>query len=200
MAQIIDTSLHLLTTDIRSRIPFWGVCSNGEAEKAVTALNFTNSDLVEGAVVFVRFTMTDTGNPEDQKLNVNCTGAKPVKVLVNGQLQDIQETGYLEANKTYMFVYDGTNWIQTASVNTTADCFSITLTNPTFPVTVQHSRITAQTKVLTDMVLGIKDISWTTSEGQLTLTSATPSYTGELTLILANDIDVSASAAVVSGQ
>ena len=187
-------TLTQMVTEIRSRIPFWGVCTTRGEEMAVTALQFEDSDLVAGAVVFVRLTMKQTGDPTETRLNVNCTGAKPVKVLENGVLRDITSSGYLEANKTYMFVYDGNNWIKTTSVDTRAECFSITLTNPTFPVTVSHSRITENTRVLNGAVFDMEDLAWETSAGEVTLTSATSRYVGTLTLILANDIDVTESA------
>ena len=93
---------------------FSGVCSTGAstAAKTVTCSRFTQSELVAGAIVFVRFTETNTYSTlSNLTLNVNSTGAKPIRVVENGSVNDIPSVGYLLSNQTYRFTYDGTNWI-----------------------------------------------------------------------------------------
>lgn len=80
----------------------YGSCSTaaGTAAKTVDCTGFT---LVTGALVFVKFTVTNTAaNPT---LNVNGTGAKALQYR-----GDAISAGYLAANRTYAFVYDGTNY------------------------------------------------------------------------------------------
>ena len=80
----------------------YGTCSTtaATAEKAVSATGFT---LVTGARIAVKFTVTNTAvNPT---LNVNSTGAKAIYyrgVAISA--------GYLAANRTYEFIYNGTQY------------------------------------------------------------------------------------------
>ena len=80
----------------------FGTCSTvaATAEKTVACSNYK---LVTGARITVKFTATNTAaNPT---LNVNNTGAKPIKY--NG---GAITTGWISANSIIEFVYDGTNY------------------------------------------------------------------------------------------
>lgn len=68
------------------------------AEKAVTCNKFT---LVDGAWLVVEFSNTNTAAVADLKLNVNGTGAKPIKY----RNADLPSAGTLAYGKLYMFVY-----------------------------------------------------------------------------------------------
>ena len=89
------------------------------ATPAATAIKDVTTDgkftLAKGAVVFVNFSVTNTAAVGDLKLKFNGeaeTNAKPIKYLVNGNdPASIPGAGYLRANQTYMFQYDGTNWV-----------------------------------------------------------------------------------------
>ena len=105
------------TYDFRDRNlkVYTGSCSTaaGTAIKDVTTDGaFT---LVKGAIVFVNFTNTNSAAVANLKLRVNSSAAadaKPVKYLYNGNdPANIPAVGYLRANQTYMFRYDGTNWV-----------------------------------------------------------------------------------------
>lgn len=80
----------------------YSTCSTAAATVAKTAA-LTGFVLATGAAVMIRFAVTNTAaNPT---LNVNNTGAKAIRYR-NAAIS----AGYLAANRTYMFVYDGTYW------------------------------------------------------------------------------------------
>lgn len=99
---------------------FYGTCSTaaGTTAKAVTCPAFTSSDLVKGAIIFVKFDATNSGAVASLTLNVNGTGAKPIKHYYNGGLSNIPAVGYIHADQTYRFIYDGTNWVTHMTYNT----------------------------------------------------------------------------------
>ena len=86
--------------DGSANIHHYGTCSTaaGTAAKTVTLNNFV---LATGAIVCVRFTVTNTAS--SPTLNVNRTGAKAIRYR-NAAIS----ASYLAANRTYLFVYDGT--------------------------------------------------------------------------------------------
>lgn len=93
-----------------SPVNHYSTCSTaaGTAEKAAACSNFS---LTAGARITVRFTVTNTAaNPT---LNVNGTGAKPVYYRGSAIA-----AGYLAANRTYTFVYNGTQYELVGDINT----------------------------------------------------------------------------------
>lgn len=91
-------------------ITHYGECSTAAATAAKT-ISLPGFKLVTGAVVFVRFTVTNTAaNPT---LNVNNTGAKAIQYR-NAAVS----AGYLAANRTYAFVYDGSSYELVGDVDT----------------------------------------------------------------------------------
>ena len=95
-----------------------GTCSTdpGVAIKVVSCSNFV---LEKGAVIFVTFDNTNTAAVADLKLNVNNTGEKPIKyLLTTNDPANLPAVGYIRANQTYMFQYDGTNWNISVEYNT----------------------------------------------------------------------------------
>lgn len=86
-------------------ITHYGTCSTAAATVAKT-VSITGFNLVTGARALVRFTTTNTGAVASLTLNVNGTGAKSIKYR-NGNLPSAST---LSANRTYEFVYDGTNY------------------------------------------------------------------------------------------
>ena len=72
-----------------------------------------------GMIVNVKFSTTNSAAVESLTLNVNGTGAKPIKYLYNNSLANVPAAGYLTNLSIYQFVYDGTNWaIQNMNYNT----------------------------------------------------------------------------------
>ena len=93
---------------------YTGSCTTaaGTAIKDVTTDGeFT---LAKGAVIFVNFSATNTAAVADLKLRVNSNAAndaKPIKHEYNASEANLPAAGYLRANQTYQFYYDGTNWV-----------------------------------------------------------------------------------------
>lgn len=88
----------------------YGTCSTaaGTVDKVVACAGF---DLVTGAKIDVKFTVTNTAtNPT---LNVNNTGAKPIYYRGSAI-----SASYLAANRTYCFRYNGTQWDLVGDLNT----------------------------------------------------------------------------------
>ena len=97
-------------TKINNTNVVFGVCSTtaSTAAKTVSITGNTNWQLKTGAIVFVKFTTTNTAS--NCTLNVNGTGAKPIwysasKYTGNSSLV----CGY--ANRYIIFGYDGTYWV-----------------------------------------------------------------------------------------
>lgn len=95
-------------------IAHYGTCSTAAAT-AAKAVSLSGFSLVTGAVVFVKFTVTNTA--ASPTLNVNSTGAKAIHYRGAAI-----SAGYLAANRIYAFVYDGSYWqfIGDLDTNTTA--------------------------------------------------------------------------------
>lgn len=106
--------------DGSSNIIHYGECSTAAATAAKT-VGITNFILATGAIVFVKFTVTNTAS--NPTLNVNSTGAKAIYYRGSAI-----STGYLAANRVYMFVYDGTYYQFVGDINT-----ENTYTHPTTP-------------------------------------------------------------------
>lgn len=103
---------------------FSGTCSTAAAtaEKGVVCGEFTSEELVIGSSIKVTFSITNSAAVANLKLNVNSTGAKPIKYMYNAGVSNLPDKGYLVANQTYIFHYDGTNWvIDNIHYNTNSD-------------------------------------------------------------------------------
>lgn len=91
-------------------ITHYGTCSTAAAT-AAKVVAVTGFNLVTGARVTVKFTITNTAS--SPTLNVNGTGAKAIKYRGNAI-----SAGYLAANRVYEFVYDGTDYLFMGDINT----------------------------------------------------------------------------------
>ena len=90
----------------------YGICSTASATVAKT-VSCVGYGLVTGAEITVRFTVTNTAaNPT---LNVNSTGAKPIYYRGTAIT-----AGYLAANRTYAFRYNGTQYELVGDIDTNA--------------------------------------------------------------------------------
>lgn len=92
--------------------PTYATCSTAAAttNKVVTVTNFK---LVTGAEITVKFTVTNTAS--SPTLNVSSTGAKAI--YYRGAAIS---AGYLAANRTYTFRYNGTQYELVGDINTDA--------------------------------------------------------------------------------
>lgn len=91
-------------------ITHFATCATAAGTAAKT-VDVTGFNLVSGARVTVKFTVTNTAaNPT---LNVSGTGAKAIKYRGSAI-----NTGYLAANRVYEFIYDGTDFLFLGDINT----------------------------------------------------------------------------------
>lgn len=108
---------------------FKGTCVTPAATvaKVVTCGIFKSTDLVQGALIAVTFTYTNTyATLGSLTLNVDNTGAKPIKKQSNTSVSNLTAAGELIAGQTYFFQYDGTNWVcMNLDYNTTYDVMSV---------------------------------------------------------------------------
>lgn len=105
-----ERNINGLIIDGSSNRANYGTCST-PATTAEKTVDCTGFGLVFGAEITVRFTVTNTAaNPT---LNVGGTGAKPI--YYHGATIT---AGYLAANRTYIFRYNGTQWELVGDVNT----------------------------------------------------------------------------------
>lgn len=99
-----------VTFDGSAAIVHYGTCSTAAATAAKTVA-CTSFTLVTGSRIVVKFTVTNTAaNPT---LNVNSTGAKAIQYRGAAI-----SAGYLAANRTYEFIYDGTNYQLVGDIDT----------------------------------------------------------------------------------
>ena len=105
---------------------FYGTCSTaaGTVAKVVDCADFTADNLKAGTIIIVTFTATNSGAVANLTMNVNSTGAKPIKYINNGTLGNLTSAGYLKANTEYPFYYDGANWVVWFNYNTTYSALS----------------------------------------------------------------------------
>ena len=105
---------------------FYGTSSTaaGTAAKVVECSAFTADNFKAGTIIIVTFTATNSGAVANLTMNVNGTGAKPIKYINNGTLGNLSSAGYLKANTEYPFYYDEANWVCLFNVNTTYSALS----------------------------------------------------------------------------
>lgn len=115
-------------------INHYGTCSTA-ANTAAKTVSCSGFNLVTGASIKVKFTVTNTAS--SPTLNVNSTGAKNI-YYKNAAIT----AGYLVANKIYEFVYDGTNYVLVGDVDTNTTYTS--LKNP-YALTLQFNGTTNKT-------------------------------------------------------
>ena len=139
---------------------FYGTCSTaaGTATKAVVCTEFTSSELVKGALLFVTFDNGNSASVDNLKLNVNSTGDKPMRKLLansgnSGTVSKLSQPWEIKANQTYLFEYDGTNWVcMTLDYNTNTTYTAMTQSEANTGTSTTARSITA--KVLNDTIIG----------------------------------------------
>ena len=97
-----------------SQSAWYATCATAAATTAKVATitpTTTAFTLSAGATVNVKFSETNSGAVGSITLNVNSTGAKNIKYINNNAISNIPAVGYIVANVTYQFVYDGTYWV-----------------------------------------------------------------------------------------
>lgn len=127
VGSLSDGSSYSTTTQMKTAInnvrSWYATCSTaaGTAAKVATitptTTAFTTSVLTAGTLVNVKFTVTNTAAVGDLTLNINNTGAKHIKTLRYGVINNIAGAGYLAKDTTYQFTYDGTYWVMQENYN-----------------------------------------------------------------------------------
>lgn len=88
-----------------ANIVHYGTCGTAAATTA-KVVDCTGFTLATGAWIAIKFTVTNTGAVGSLTLNVNGTGAKSIKYRGG----NLPSAGTLTTGRTYLFVYDGTNY------------------------------------------------------------------------------------------
>ena len=118
----------------QTNVTNYATCSTAAATaaKTVTCSGFY---LATGSKITVKFTITNTAS--SPTLNVNSTGAKPIYYRGSAI-----STGYLAANRTYTFVYNGTQYELIGDINTTSTDTKVTQTvdtsNTSIPILMAY--------------------------------------------------------------
>ena len=94
----------------------YGEC-NTPAATQVKTVNMTGFYLTTGVTIRVKFTYNNTSSSAPQ-LNVNGTGAKPIKLYGTTDAGTADETTGWQAGSIISFTYDGTNWVRERGYNT----------------------------------------------------------------------------------
>lgn len=123
MATINKINVGGTNYDVKGSL-LYGVCETA-ASTAVKEVTVDGTfTLYTGATVIVKFTQANSvaENNDDTlaaQLNVNGTGAKPIKRYGTTDVSSGTTTNGWIAGAVLLFVYDGTNWIETYWNNTT---------------------------------------------------------------------------------
>lgn len=121
---------------------YTGSCTTAAATAIKDVTTDGNFELEKGAVVFVNFSATNTVAVANLKLRVNSstdTDAKPLKHQYNASESNLPGAGYIRANQTYAFYYDGTNWVMITDYNSNNNDTSTTYER------YNHTRLTCTT-------------------------------------------------------
>ena len=94
---------------------FFGTCSSEGSQTTKIVNDCLGFVLYTGASIYVRFTETNTGALSSLMLNVNNTGAKPIKRYGTTNLNTLDA---ITAGMVCNFVYDGSYWQWVGQMNT----------------------------------------------------------------------------------
>ena len=126
--------------DGSANITHYGTCSTAAATaaKVVSCSGFT---LATGARIIVKFTQTNTATNSGVTLNVNNTGAKPIYYRGSGTAWS---NGVLAANRTYEFVYNGSQYEFISDIDTGSNNVgqTNTTTNASYPMLFRYNNNT----------------------------------------------------------
>jgi len=145
--------------DGSAAIIHYGTCSTAAATAAKTVA-CTSYTLVTGSRIVVKFTVTNTA--ASPTLNVNSTGAKAI------QYRGAAITaGYLAANRTYEFIYDGTNYqlVGDIDTNTTYSAGTAAL----LEAGTDTAKRVWSAKILVESLNGIKTITTGSTDGTISV-------------------------------
>lgn len=113
-------NLSTITNYLNRRIEFFrGVCesSASTAVKAVQCADFLAADFQVGTLIAITFTNTNSANPNNLKFLINNmskaanNAGDPVRKQMNSSTVTLTAANEFQPNKTYLFAFDGTNWV-----------------------------------------------------------------------------------------
>lgn len=107
--------------NVRELFPHVGNCTDAAATAAKT-VTIGNFKLYTGAWVVVKFSNTNSAAVTSLTLNVDGTGAKPIKY----RNANLSSAGLLIANRYTYFIYDGTNYQIVGDFDTTVPSNNVT--------------------------------------------------------------------------
>lgn len=134
---------------------FYGTCATAAstAAKVVVCEEFTADDLVEGVVLFVKFSNACTYNGTST-LNVNSTGAHDIARV--GTTKTIRY--YWSAGEVIAFVYDGTNWVMQGRGTASTTYYGLTrLSSATNSTSTALAATASAVKAAYDLANGKQD-------------------------------------------
>ena len=158
----------------------------------------TEFTLKAGATVNITFQYTNS-NTTTITLNVNETGAKNIKYINNNSITNIPGVGYILANRTYQFVYDGTYWV-IQNLNTDTD----TINRTKYDIVIRANGSITASHIICGTSNGYKDIgggvSFDLSYPLLyAATGLSTGGTGSNNFLQINDINASNNGTIVGG-
>ena len=158
----------------------------------------TEFTLKAGATVNVTFQYTNS-NTTTITLNVNETGAKNIKYINNNSITNIPGVGYILANRTYQFVYDGTYWV-IQNLNTYTD----TINRTKYDIAIRANGSITAFHIICGTSNGYKDIgggvSFDLSYPLLyAATGLSTGGTGSNNFLQINDINASNNGTIIGG-
>ena len=97
---------------------FYGTCDSAanNTEKAVICPEFTTNSLVDGVMIIVKFSNTNSAAVASLQLNVNSTGAYDIKKVYstnssNAGLKSLTQVAEISADSVIPFIFNGTYWV-----------------------------------------------------------------------------------------
>ena len=119
-AEATSTESGLMSADDKLKLQspvfekiYYGTCMTeiDQKDKKVLCPSLKAENLIAGVIVFVYFQYGNSAAEDTLTMEVGGTGVKPLKCLLRGQISKLPYPDYLLGYQTYMFQYDGTNWV-----------------------------------------------------------------------------------------
>lgn len=130
---------------------FYGTCSTGgsTAAKVVVCPDFTAADLTAGTILIVSFSSANTAAVSNLTLNVNNTGACPIKKIDGTAYGDLTAAGEIRGTAN-MFIVTGTTSPAFILVSSDYDTTYSTITDSEISTGTDRGKRAVSPKVLRD--------------------------------------------------
>ena len=153
VALATERTIDGVSFDGSANITHYGTCST-DAATAAKVVSCTNFTLATGARIVVKFTVTNTAENSTVTLNVNNTGAKPIYYRGSGTAWS---NGVLAANRTYEFVYNGSQYEFISDIDTGSNNVgqTNTTTDASYPMLFRYNNNTSNSTSATRFCAGI---------------------------------------------